>query len=131
MTSQLYPKGKAHILGLSTKVDLVADTIKVLMIHTASESYNSADEFHSDVTGAGIIATSGALAGKSVTSGTFDANDVTILAVTGGTVEALILYKDTGTSGTSPLIAWFDVSTFTPNGSDVTITWNASGIFAI
>ena len=76
MASQLYPKGKAHILGLSTKVDLVADNLKVLLIDTADETYNAADEFHSDITGAGIVATSGNLAGKSVTSGVFDANDI-------------------------------------------------------
>ena len=131
MASQLYPKGAAHLLGLSTKVDLVADNIKVLLIDTADETYNGADEFHSDITGAGIVATSGNLAGKSVTSGVFDANDITITAVSGDTVEAVVIYKDTGTSATSPLIAWFDVSTFTPNGSDVTVTWNGSGIFSI
>lgn len=131
MASQLYPKGKAHLLGLATKVDLIADNIKVLLIDGADETYNSADEFHSDITGAGIVATSGNLAGKSVTSGVFDANDITITAVSGDTIEAVILYKDTGTSSTSPLVAWFDVSTFTPNGSDVLVTWNASGLFAI
>lgn len=131
MASVLYPKGKAHLLGLATKADLVADNIKVLLIDTADETYNSADEFHSDVTGAGIVATSGNLASKTVTSGVFDAADVTINTVTGDTVEAVILYKDTGTSATSPLIAWFDVSTFTPNGSNVTVTFNASGLFAI
>jgi hypothetical protein len=131
MANVLYLKGKAHILGLATKVDLVADNIKVLLIDTADETFNSADEFHSDVTGAGIVATSGNLAGKTVTSGVFDANDITITAVTGDPVEAVILYKDTGSSATSPLIAWFDVATFTPNGSDVTVTFNASGLFAI
>lgn len=131
MANQLYPTGKAHLLGLATKVDLIADTIKVLLIDTADEVYNGADEFHSNITGAGIVATSGALAGKTVTAGTFDANDITITAVSGDTVEAVVLFKDTGVSGTSPLIAWFDVTTFTPNGSDVTVTWNASGIFAI
>jgi hypothetical protein len=131
VASQLYPKGKAHILGLATKADLVADNLKLLLIDTADETYNAADEFHSDITGAGIVATSGNLAGKSVTSGTFDANDITLTGVTGDTVEAVVLYKDTGTSGTSPLIAWFDISTFTPNGSDVTVVFNASGLFAI
>jgi hypothetical protein len=61
----------------------------------------------------------------------FDANDITITAVSGDTVEAVVLYKDTGSSATSPLLAWFDVSQFTPNGSDVTVTFNASGLFAI
>lgn len=131
MASALYPKGKGHLLGVSTQINLLTDNLKVLLIDTADETYNSADEFHSDITGAGIVATSGNLAGKSATSGTFDANDITITGVTGDTVEAVVLYKDTGTSATSPLIAWFDVSTFTPNGSDVTVTFNASGLFAI
>lgn len=131
MASVLYAKGKAHILGLATKVDLVADTIKVALIDTGTETFGSTDEFMSDITSGGDVARSGALSGKSVTSGTFDANDITITAVSGATVEAVVLYKDTGADASSPLIAWFDVSTFTPNGSDVTVTFNASGLFAI
>jgi hypothetical protein len=131
VASVLYAKGKAHLLGLSTKADLVADNIKVMLVDTADETFGSTDEFVSDVTGAGIVARSGNLAGKTVTSGTFDANDVTISAVTGDTCEAVILYKDTGSDATSPLIAWFDISTFTPNGSDATVVFNASGLFAI
>src|SRR5690242_4179083 len=121
MASQLYPKGKAHILGLSTKADLVADTIKVMLIHSATASYSGSNEFVGDLSSGGIIARSGGLSSKTVTSGTFDAADITITAVSGSTVDAVILYKDTGSDSTSPLLAWFDVSTFTPNGSDVTV----------
>lgn len=132
MASVLYAKGKAHLLGLSTKVDLVADDIKVALIDTGTETFGSSDEFLSDITSGGVVATSGNLSSKTVTSGTFDAADITITAVTGSTVEAVILYKDTGTDSTSPLIAWFDLaSAFTPNGSDATVTFNASGLFAI
>ena len=127
--SQLYPKGKKAILDAD--IDLLVDNIKWLLIDTADETYNSADQFHSDITGAGIVATSGKLAGKTTTSGVFDANDITISAVTGDSIEALVLYKDTGASATSPLIAWLDISTLTPGGSDVTIAHNASGIFGI
>lgn len=103
----------------------------MVLIDTADETYNAADEFHSDLTGAGIVATSGNLANKTTTSGVFDADNINIVGVTGDTVEALVVYKWTGTSGTSPLIAWFDVSTYTPNGLDVSVTWNVSGIFGI
>lgn len=129
MANQLYPLGKAHLLGLATKIDLVADDIKVLLVDTAVETYNSADEFHSSITSP--VATSGNLAGKTVTAGVFDANDLTFTAVSGSTVEAVVLYKDTGVSATSPLICWFDVTQFTPTGADVNLLWNASGIFAI
>jgi len=131
MTSQLYPLGKAHVLGQSTKVDFVADTIKAMLIHSATTPYNAAHEFVSSLVAGGIVVRSGALAGKTVTSGVLDANDVTILAVSGSSVDAVILYKDTGSDATSVLCAWWDVSTFTPSGSDVTIVWNASGLFGI
>lgn len=131
MSSQLYPKGKAHLLGLATKVDLVADTIKIMLIHSATTPYNSAHEFVSDLVGGGIIARSGALAGKTVTSGVFDANDITITAVSGSSVDAVILYKDTGSDATSPLEGWYDVASLTPNGGDITAVFNASGLFAI
>jgi hypothetical protein len=131
MASQLYPKGKAHILGLATKVDLIADNIKVAMIDTADETYNAADEFLSDVTGAGIVGTSGNLTGKAVTGGVFTASNPTIPSVSGDTTEALIIYKDTGSAATSPLIAWMDTATYTPDGTSVIVNWNGSGIFAI
>ncbi len=129
MASALYPLGKKAILDAD--IDMLVDNLKVLGIDTADEVYNAADQFHSNITGAGIVFTSGNLATKTTTGGVFDAADITMTAVTGDTIEALVLYKDTGVSGTSPLIAWFDITTFTPNGSDITIVWNASGIFAI
>ena len=40
-----------------------------------------------------------------------------------------MIYKDTGNAATSPLIAYIDLTTpVTPNGGDINITWNASGI---
>ncbi len=128
MASQLFPEGAAHILGKATKVDLVADDIKILFY---SGSITTSWEFHSSLTGGSIIATSGNLAGKTVALGVFDANNITITAVTGSAFTHVILYKDSGSSATSPLIAVFDVSTFTPNGGDVNVVFNASGLFSI
>lgn len=129
MASQLYPKGAAHILGAATKVDFVADTIKILFY---SGSYSGTNEFVSDLTGADIIARSGALAGKTVTSGVFDANDLTVTSVSGSAFTHVILYKDDGVAdSSSPLIAIFDVASFTPSGGDVNVVFNASGLFSI
>jgi hypothetical protein len=128
MASQLYAQGAAHLLGKTTKVDLVADTIKILFY---AGSFNGAHEFASDLTGASIVARSGALAGKTTTSGVFDANDLTITAVSGSAFTHVILYKDTGTDSSSPLVAIFDVSSFTPNGGDINVVFNASGLFSI
>jgi hypothetical protein len=126
MASQLYPKGAAHILGLATKLDFVADTIKILFRSAATVTTN---EFVSDLTG--IVARSGALAGKTVTSGVLDANDITITAVSGSAFTHVDLYKDTGADATSVLAAVFDVSSFTPSGGDVNVVFNASGLFSI
>lgn len=126
MTS-LYATGAAHILGLSTKVDLVADTVKVLFY---AGSYVGANEFVSDLTGASIVARSGALSGKTVAGGVFDANDITITAVSGPAFGHVILYKDTGADASSVLVVNFDAS-YTPTGGDVTVVFNAAGLFSI
>ncbi|HWE83048.1 MAG TPA: hypothetical protein VG265_15455 [Gaiellaceae bacterium] len=128
MASQLYPQGAAHILGKSTKVDLIGDNVKILFY---SSTFSSAHEFVSDLTGASIIARSGNLAGKTSTNGVFDANDITVTAVSGSAFTHVILYKDTGTDSTSPLVAIFDVTSFTPTGADVNVVFNASGLLSI
>lgn len=128
MTNLLYPTGKAHILGLATKVDLVADNIIVIFYAGA---YNAAHEFIADLTGASIIARSGNLSGKTVTGGVFDANDLTVTAVSGSAFAHVLLAKNSGSDATSPLVAHWDVSSFTPSGSDVNVIFNASGLFAI
>lgn len=128
MASQLFPKGAAHLLGLSTKVDLVADTMKILFY---SAAITTTWEFVSDLTGGSIVARSGALAGKTVTNGVFDVNDITVAAVSGSAFTHVILYKDTGADATSCLVAVWDVASFTPNGSDIQVIWNASGLFSI
>jgi hypothetical protein len=126
--SSLYPQGAAHLLGKTTKIDLVADTLKILFY---AGSYNSAHEFISDLTGASIIARSGALAGKTTTNGVFDGNDITVVGVTGSAFTHVLLDKDTGADATSPLVANFDVTSFTPGGGDVNVVWSASGLFSI
>jgi hypothetical protein len=129
MASQLFPKGAAHLLGASTKVDLVADTIKFLFY---SGAITTTWEFVGDLTGASIVARSGALAGKTTTNGVFDANDVTVTAVSGSAFTHVVLYDDTpATDAAKQLICVFDIASFTPTGGDVSVIWNASGLFSI
>lgn len=131
MASALYPIGKKAILDAD--VDLLVDTIKVALLDTGTVAYNAAHDFYNDVS-AGVVGTPQTLGTKSTTGGVFDAADVTFTAVTGATVEALVIYKDTGNVATSQLIAFIDTATglpASPNGGDITIAWNASGIFAI
>lgn len=128
MASQLYPEGADHLLGQATQINLLTDTIQILFY---SSAFNSAHEFVSDLTGASIIARSGALAGKTVALGVFDANDIVVTAVSGSAFTHVILYKNTGADGTSPLIGIFDITSFTPNGNDVNVVFHASGLFSI
>jgi hypothetical protein len=131
MANALYPLYKQLILGAG--LNLSSLNIKVLLVDTGTYTYSAAHDFHNDVSG--IVATSGNLASKTVTNGTFDAADITITGVSGATAEAIIVYRDSGSSATSELIAYFDTGVtglpLTPNGGDVTIQWNASGIFAL
>ncbi|MNC44515.1 hypothetical protein D3C75_934250 [compost metagenome] len=52
---------------------------------------------------------------------------MTFTAVTGASIEAIVIYADTGTESTSPLIAFIDTATglpITPNGGDIIVTWD-------
>jgi hypothetical protein len=135
MANAIYPKFKQALLDSSTNADLNDNTVKVALIDTADEAYNAADEFLSDVTGAGIVGTAQTIGTTTVTTGLFDGDNVTFSAVTGDPCEALIIYIDTGVAGTSRLVAFIDTGVtglpVTPNGGDISITWNASGIFQL
>ena len=134
MANAIYPKYKETILGAATNTNLLSGTVKVALVDTGVYTYSAAHQFLTSLTG--VVGTAGTIgATKSVTNGVFDGADVTYTAVTGNSVEALVIYVDTGTAGTSPLVAYLDTSVtglpVTPNGGDITITWNASGIFAL
>jgi len=133
MANALYPKWKEQLLQFTANNNLSAGTVKVALVDTGTYTYSSAHQFYSSVTG--VVGTPQTLGTKTFTNGTFDAADVTFTAVTGNSVEALIIYIDTGTAATSPLIAYIDSSVtglpVTPNGGDISIAWNASGIFTI
>lgn len=134
MANAIYPKYKEAILGGGANTDLLTGTVKVALVDTGVYTYNAADQFLTSLTGVvGTAQTIGAT--KSVTNGVFDGGDVTYTSVTGNSVEALVIYIDTGTAGTSRLVAYIDTGVtglpVTPNGGNITITWNASGIFAL
>jgi len=141
MANALYPKFKEKLLNpgtlgstSGTAVDLSDDTIKIALVDTGAYTYSTAHEFYSSVSAA-VIGTPQTLANKTVTNGVFDADNVTFTAVSGVSVEALVIYKDSGTAATSPLILYLDVATsglpVTPNGGNIDVTFNASGIFAL
>ena len=129
MASALYQEFKEQLL--TAGLDVEANDIRVILVDTADYTFSQTHDFLDDVPAGARVAVSGNLASKTIANGTFDAADVTLTAVTGDPSEALVIYKHTGTESTSNLIAYIDGISVTPNGTDITITWNASGIFAL
>lgn len=135
MANALFDPGREGFLDGS--IDWDTDTIKESLVR--GYAFNAAHKFLSDVTGAGgvQVATSGALASKTVTNGVADAADVTHTAVAAGAaITSIIVFKDTGVAGTSRLIAFIDTATnlpVTPNGGDIIVQWDngANKIFKL
>jgi activator of HSP90 ATPase len=139
MPNAIYPLYKqALITNGSTNISLDQNTATdgpfVALVDTGTYTYSAAHDFYNDLSG--IVGTDQRITAPTVVNGTFDGSDVTFTAVTGATVEALVIYrKNSGANTTWRLVAFIDTGVtnlpVTPNGGDITITWNASGIFAL
>lgn len=125
MANALFDKGRDKFLNAD--IDYAVDTIVVYLIDTADYTVDLANhEFLSSVASGGRVANA-TLAGKSSSAGIADANDTVLSSVSGDPSEALLLIKSTGVDATSALFGWIDTATglpVTPNGGDITITWD-------
>jgi hypothetical protein len=125
MANALYGLGKQKML--SGSINFSADTIKAALVTTSYTPNLATDEFYSTIS-ANVVGTPQTLGTKTVTLGVFDAADATFSAVAGGsTCLGVVLYKDTGVAGTSPLLALIDTITGFPlatNGGDIQIVWD-------
>jgi hypothetical protein len=138
MANAIYPLFKQTLLSASANVSLDQNTTTdgpfCSLIDTGAYTYSAAHQFFSSL--AGIQGTDQRIAAPTVTTGTFDGNDLTYAAVTGVSIEALVIYrKNSGANTTWRLVLYLDTSVtglpVTPNGGDITVTWNASGIFGL
>ena len=138
MANKLYPKWKEALLQASADSDLAGSGttgVYVALVDTGTYTYSDAHQYYSDLSG--IVGTPVEIgATKSYTNGVFDGADATFSAVSGNTAEALVLYrKNAGANTTWRLVAYLDTSVtglpVTPNGGDITVAWNASGIFGL
>jgi len=131
----MYPTFKELLIGTGG-VNLDTDTIKVALVDTGTYTYSAAHDFYNDVS-AGVVGTPQTIANTTIASGVFDGDNVTFTSVTGNSVEALVIYKDTGNAATSNLVMYIDTGVtglpVTPNGGNITITWDngANKIFAL
>lgn len=133
MANAIYPLYKQALIDGDTLVDINDLTVKVALVDTGAYTYSGAHQYLTSLTG--VVGTAQTIANTTVTNGLFDGDNVTFSGVTGNSVEALVIYIDTGVAATSRLVAYIDASVaglpVTPNGGDITITWNASGIFQL
>lgn len=138
MANAIYPIYKQNLLAGTSGYDLDNNTVDdgpyVALVDTGTYTYSAAHDFYSDLSG--VVGTDQRIASPTVTTGTFDGNDVTFTAVTGNSIEALVIYRhNAGANTTWPLVAYIDTSVtglpVTPNGGSISITWNASGILTL
>ena len=122
-------------------IDLEGDTIKCALVTSSYSPNQDTHEYFDDVTnevsGTGYTAGGGTLTSVAVTADAtnnrakVDAADEEWSNAT-ITFRAAVVYKSTGTASTSPLIAYYDFTDDqVASAQDVTIEWNASGLFAI
>ena len=133
MANAVYPKFKEALWLQSANSNANTGTLRAALVDTGTYTYSAAHEFLTSLTG--VVGTAQVIGSKTFTNGVFDGADVTYPSVSGSSAEAIVIYIDTGTAGTSRLVAYLDSGftglPVTPNGGDITVTWNASGIFAL
>lgn len=133
----VYPVAKKLIpIG---SIDLGNDTIKVALLN--GYTYNPAHDYWNDVSAheispTGTYAAGGtALAGKTIDldvadeEGYFDATDLIVGTGMTATFQQIVIYKDTGTPATSPLIGCLTLAAATSLTSQAfSINFHADGI---
>lgn len=128
--------------GLGSSGENYGDDIKGVFVNVSGTGtlYTpdlAQHEFLSDIASGARLATSSVLANKtnstgsgaSLVGGVADADDVvfSLVGPSGTTIEAFVLYKDTGNDATSPLIMYVDVATGLPvtaNGGNITVSFD-------
>lgn len=139
MTSTLYNSAKTALLNGG--IDLLSDTLKVALVSASYVPDVDTHQYYDDVTdeisGTGYTAGGKTLTGKTITQddandcARFDAADPT-WSVSTFTTRAAVIYIDTGTPATSPLLAYVDFSQdYSQTGEDFTIEWHADGVLTL
>lgn len=137
MANAIYPKYKEALLNATANSAITGSGttgLYVALVDTGTYTYSASHEFYSSLSG--IVGTDQEITTPTLTGGVVDGGDVTFSAVSGNSVEALVIYrKNAGANTTWRLVAYIDTGQtglpVTPNGGNITITWNASGIFAL
>lgn len=136
---------KGRLMGdtaqISTAINLATDTIKLMLLTSSHTPDVDAEVFIDDVSANEVSASGSYSAGGvtlTVSSTTDDTNDVgyldaTDVSITSATINARygVIYKDTGTPSTSPIICVQDYTAVASNGGTLTITFASGGILKL
>ena len=140
---------KLRQLLLNAGIDLLSNTIKVMLVNTSYTPDKDHDFVDSitggtskEISGTGYTAGFGGggrktLASKTVTKDNsadtayLDAADLTWTGINAGTIGGLAVIKEVTSDADSPLLCFVDVTDLVTNGGDVTIQWAADGIFKL
>lgn len=137
MANAIYDKYKQSLLNGDANTTITGSGSTGLfaaLVDTGTYTFSQTHQFYSSLSG--VVGTDQEITTPTLTGGVVDGGDVVFPAVTGASVEAIVLYrKNAGANTTWRLIAYIDTSVtglpVTPNGGDIDITWNASGIFKL
>jgi len=138
MANALYDKGREGFLDGT--IDYDTNTIKASLVDKDKYTFSAAHQFLTSVGSSARAGTATTLTSKTVTSGVAGAANTTFVSVTAGTtVGAVILFKDTGSSGTSNLICYIDQTStggsfsVIPSGGNIIVNWStgANKIFKL
>lgn len=138
MANALYPLWKEALLDGDATADLTGSGTTGLyaaLVDTGVYTYSASHEFYSSISSA-IVGTPQEIENVTYTAGTVDGDDVTYTAISGNSVEAIVLYRrNAGANTTWRLVAYLDTGMtglpVTPNGGDIAVAFNASGIFTL
>jgi hypothetical protein len=126
MANALYAKGREKFLR--GEIAWQTDTIKAVLVDAADYTLSlGSHEFLSDIPSGGRVATTAAFGSKTTTDGVADAADPTFTGATGDQSEYIVIYKDTGSAATSPLIGLIDTATglpVLPNTGDIAVVFD-------
>lgn len=135
MASAFYTGAKKGFLD--GDFNLLTDTIKVRAVTDNGYTFSAAHTAMTSVTAYTGSTDPTISTSKTTTGGVFDAADISsawssLSQNSTDTIDGLVYYQFvTDDAGSTP-IAYIDLtSSFTPNGGDINLNFNASGIFAI
>lgn len=120
MASAFYGKGREAFANAG--VNWVGDTIKAILVDTALYTVDiDVHDFLDDIPAGARVGSPVTLSGKSNVLGVLDAADISFTGLSSApSIEALVLYKDTGTESTSTLLIYIDTATGLPVAAGAT-----------